>query len=264
MASLLVVDRGTVMNWTEVVWSGIGGAVGGAIASLVVRLITGRGDAKSQSATAIAMIPGALLGAAVAGSQHFQDFLHPPSRLELYIRQHKDDLFSSPAVREKFKGLSRAAAREEGARLSHLGLKRLPSQDLVRWNELKLAMADRSESVCAGFWTGKIDQEQVSQVLNELPQQEMEDWMGLSSKAASLEAEGKPAPSLPADAATRGFMQVRNGLQEPQRTRFQTAAAAGIKLADPEACWTMKTLMKAIPEMPDAARDEFLRALASI
>jgi hypothetical protein len=252
------------MNWIEVLCAGLGGGIGGAMGGLAAALLF-KGSAKNGSAIALVLaIVGGRLGAEVGKSEALAELLHPSTRLERAARKVGQQLEADPTTKARFQGLDATQARQLGQELAHRGLKRLPAEELQRWNELRVRLSHSSPAACAGFWTGGLDGNQLTQALEGLPDADLEAWLEISTHATRLEAAGGPAPAQPADALPHGFQLVMAKLSEADRSRFALDLSRGTQLDAPEACWAATTLLEQAQALAPADRVPLLRGLAAL
>lgn len=148
---------------------------------------------------------------------------------------------------------------EFGANLTRQGFGWLDGEQLERWAALRLTMADRSEAVCAGMWTGQVDADYAQSLLDDA---ELTELMQLTAAAgiAQLEANGPPAPDQAS--LSQGVAALLDALDPVDRQRFQ-AVAAGDLTADVDRCFAMRVLIADLHVLPADARHRYLRALAT-
>jgi hypothetical protein len=185
------------MDAIGILAAAIGGAVGGLIGGLLASLLFGKGG--NRNATVVIAMVFAIVCARIASEashgDSLRDLVKPPTRLEKVMRKHYKELEATEGFKRMAKGLDAAAARTRGQELGHAGLKRLATSDLERWNRIKLTMAESSEHLCAGFWTGRIDPIEVQGTLEKLSDADMEDWTEVMMTAMKLELDRRRSPT---------------------------------------------------------------------
>lgn len=176
------------------------------------------------------------------------------------------DVLNDPEVQKQLQGKTPEEAKAWGAQMSAKGLKRLPYEDLVAWNDIRTKLAASSPAVCAGFWKGGIDGSHMQQALASLGKEDMDRWTILSTRAIALEAKNAPFPAPAQDDVPQVMKFVMSQLSEADRTRFQTLANKGAGITDEEACWLMTTTLQNLgrSETDQALREHSLRTLASL
>ena len=176
------------------------------------------------------------------------------------------DALNDPEIKKQLEGKTPEEAKAWGAQMSAKGLKRLPFDELVAWNDIRTKLAAGSPSVCAGFWKGGIDASQMQKALSSLSKDDLDRWTVLSTRAIVLEAKNVPYPPAAQDDVPQLMKYVMSQLGEADRTRFQTLASKGAGITDDEACWLMTTTMQALGRSgtDQAARERSLRTLAGL
>jgi hypothetical protein len=176
------------------------------------------------------------------------------------------DIMNDPEIKKQLEGKTPQEAQTWGATMAAKGLKRLPYDDLVTWNDVRTKLAAASPAVCAGFWKGGTDPAQFQKALASLSKDDMDRWTMLQLKALSLEAKNAPfQPSQPEDIPQLTKL-VMAELKEEDRAKFQTLAAKGANISDDEACWLMTAMLQhATSNAGDqATKDRALRAFAAL
>jgi hypothetical protein len=176
------------------------------------------------------------------------------------------DIMNDPEIKKQLEGKTPQEAQTWGATMAAKGLKRLPYDDLVTWNDVRTKLAAASPAVCAGFWKGGTDPAQFQKALASLSKEDMDRWTMLQLKALSLEAKNAPfQPSQPEDIPQLTKL-VMAELKEDDRAKFQTLAAKGANISDDEACWLMTAMLQhATSNAGDqATKDRSLRAFAAL
>jgi hypothetical protein len=256
------------MNWTEVLFAGLGGGVGGGIGGglggLLGVVLKDKVRKESVSALTVALAVGfGMVGATLGKDQRVRDWFSPPTRLEVALRKYEPQMKASAALHARLEQADGKSVQQLGAELSHAGLKRLPIADLRRWNTLRQALANGSAEVCAGLWTGKSDTKTLLAVLEEWPDKDLDDWTRISTDAMRLEAEQAPAP-VDKDGFSKGLRALLQTLPVDDTARLQTAFRAGTGLASDEACWAVRVVMRGADTLQTPERDLLLRGLASL
>lgn len=176
------------------------------------------------------------------------------------------DVLNDPEIKKQLEGKTPDEARAWAAQMSAKGLKRLPYDDLVAWNEIRMKMAASSPTVCAGFWKGGIDGAQVQKALSSLGKDDVDRWTTLSTRAMALEAKNTPYPETSPDDIPQLTKLVMSDMSEPDRTKFQTLAGKASNITDEEACWLMTAMLRTAGHNTADQKDKerFLRAFAAL
>ncbi len=257
------------MEFTSILGAGVGGAIGGAVGGLLAQLAL-PDDKRSSMRLGFILVPALILagvGREAAKSDAVQDLMRPPTRLERAVRKYQDRFMSSEKAKRRVKEAgSPEAARALGEQLSHAGLKRLSAADLDRWNELRLRLALDSPVICAGFWTGRFDKAAVvPAALEKLKDPDLDDWARITSSAMLLEVEAEGAVPEDPEALTRALQTIVDKLPAADADRMRAAVTAGLGLADDEACWAIKTILRTASTLDDAKkREDVIRTLAAL
>jgi hypothetical protein len=154
-----------------------------------------------------------------------------------------------------------ALAREK----SHAGLKRLSLEDLMVWNRVRLASAERNPVLCAGYWTGTgMSGQLLNDTLNQMEQSDVDDFMAVAMRATVAEVENKafepPRPSTFVAALAR----IKEGLPGGDGARLDRVVGQGTNAAPEEGCWAVKVLMRDSGRLAPPEQERFLRLMASL
>ena len=173
---------------------------------------------------------------------------------------------NDPEVQKQLQGKTPEEAQAWGAQMSAKGMKRLPYDELVAWNDIRIKLAAASPAVCAGLWKGGLNGGEMQKALASLGKEETDRWIALSTHAIVLEANNASYPPSQPDDMPQLTKIILSELTEADQGRFKTLANKGANITDEEACWLMTTMLqKANNNSADqAAKERGLRALAAL
>lgn len=251
------------MDYISIIFAGIGGGLGGLIGYLISKKVSGK-----NMKTIVMIVPMILLSrvsSEIAKSQQFKDKVSPPSRLELFARESTDTLKNNKNFTKAITGLSQKEVSAFIQQKTQQGLKRLPSSELLMWNDLRIKMAAENKNICAGFWTGKLNSQELKNTLEKkLSDEELKSWFSVSMQAATLELNQNSYVAPPETALQQGIQLIASTMKEDEVSRFSNALQAGTNLEDEEACWTMMQLLEGAKNFNKEDQENFLRSLASL
>jgi hypothetical protein len=212
----------------------------------------------------VAIVIGVVVSQRVFTSQWLRDLIHPPSKIERALRKHLGILENSPGYKARMAGVKdRAQASAIGKEAAHQGLKRLPGSDLEKWNNLRARLADGSPNLCAGFWSGNLDGNELQATLERLPDAELDDWLRISTLAAKLDLDNEGEGPAPADALPHALDAIYKRLPADDSARFKKDVDAGLSLGKEEGCWAFKVLTKNVATLDQPLHEQALRAIAA-
>jgi len=176
------------------------------------------------------------------------------------------DILKDPEIQKQLEGKTPEEAKVWGVQMLAKGLKRLPYNDLVTWNDIRAKLAASSPAVCSGFWKGGVDGAQMQKALASLSKEDQDRWTVLSTRAIALEAKNAPYPPSAPDDVPQVMKFVMSQLSETDRARFQTLASKGAGITDEEACWLMTSTLQAVGRDggDQAVRERSIRTLAAL
>jgi hypothetical protein len=240
----------------------VGGALGGGIGALISKRFSNR-----YAKTALFVIPVVLLGQLtnnLSENQHIRNIIAPPSRIEQFSRTTTTILTENPKFKKAVSGMTREQIHPFIQQLTRRGLKRLSFQELKTWNMLRIKMANNSDALCSGFWTGKITPQELSANLDKLSDQDLKSWIKLSMAAAVLELEEQPFTPPPDSALQEGIKLIASKLKPEEIDRMGNTLSRGTGATNNDACWTMLKLLEGAELLSQQQQDIFLRSLASL
>jgi len=194
------------------------------------------------------------------------------AKVNAILRSEMKSFQSHPALKKQLKeiasqGLSsvevNSRSRRLGQDLVRRGIPRLSSQDLDEWNRIRIMMAERSDAMCAGLWSGTLTPDGVDSGLSTLGEPDLRAWLQVSSRAGILELEfASPVPVDP-DALEEGLRAIALALPESERIRLAEVIQQGTAAKAVDACYATRVLLPGAQRLEPRLRERFLRALAS-
>jgi hypothetical protein len=157
------------------------------------------------------------------------------ARLERRIAALRSRAASAP-----LKGPGRTGVAE----LAAAGTARLDATDQEALFDVKVALADKSSALCAGFWTGNVTGAGLSEAMRALDGPHQRTWITLSARALTreLEANGAPPPAS-AGAGPDAMAELLQSLSPEQRAAFEAADGAS---SEQVACGAFRALAAGI------------------
>jgi hypothetical protein len=250
-----------IMDIISIVFLVIGGGLGALIGTQIAKRISN----KNTRVIAI-VIPVVVLGQMagyLSDSSFVRDRIDPPSQFQRLSRESFSSVVDSEAFKTAINGKTpeevRAFARQQG----QLGIKRLSHAELMEWNRLRVLVAEKSESVCAGFWTGQMPGQELVDALNTIPESDCRSWVDVVATAALAAINDEPFQEPPSTAFQAGVQEIAAKLSPADKARLDRALANDQAPTNDEACWTALTLLRGANELESHQQEQFLRALAS-
>jgi hypothetical protein len=146
--------------------------------------------------------------------------------------------------------------------LTSLGFRRLSDDDLVRWNQVRIRLAEASPTVCAGMWNGGVRDRDVVRGLLRLSDADLRLWFELTQRAVLAELDATTAAPDYAHVLVRGLRRIGSRLPAGRRQRF--FATLGEPLGAEEACETTLLVLRGVDDLEPDIRIRFLRSLAGV
>jgi hypothetical protein len=116
---------------------------------------------------------------------------------------------------------------------------------------------------CAGNFTGRTDDGQVSSALNQLSSADLYEWCALSGRALVLSLRAPASDLEPSrEQVVDAFRTLYGNMSRADVTRLDrdfTALNQNSPLTDAEACWAAKTYFGAVATTSTAARSTLMR-----
>lgn len=190
--------------------------------------------------------------------------IYPPSKLEIVTRKYSGQLEQTPVFQQKIRGMNTNQVKAFLHQLSRAGIRRLPDSDLNSWNQIRIKLATSSKELCAGFWTGKLNNTTFQSAITKLPEAEIDIWVKLSFESMRLELEVKgESPEVP-NTLQESLMLVSAKLPQAERQRMQKLLVANGKNTEEEACWGLLTLLRVTDRLQNPDKEKVLRSLAAL
>ena len=140
------------------------------------------------------------------------------------------------------------------------GTARLDGADQTALFDVKVALADRSPALCAGFWTGNVSVASLSGAMHALDRARQRTWITLSARALTkeLDANGAPLPP-PGPAGQDAMNELVQSLSPEQQAAFATAARGAP--TEEIACRAFRALAAGLAKTTDEKRAAILQLL---
>lgn len=250
------------MDIFQAICAGIGGAIGGALGGVFSSKI------KSKNMKAVVVVIPAVISVQVfvglSKKQEFRDFFITPSDLELAIRKASRTLDENKAFKRETEELAVGEVMLFIRNSTKEGLKLLTANDLDRWNRLRIILAKKDKKLCAGFWTGKIDQKEMLEGLNLLSKKDVIDWMEITTRAAILKLENKSPIDFPEDSLQQGILAISKTMSPENQVKLSGILGAGANIDNDQACWALLALLEGQENLPEPQKEHFVRALSAL
>lgn len=133
------------------------------------------------------------------------------------------------------------------------GFRRVELDTLKLWNKERLALAEASKKVCAGFWTGNMEASDFLAALESLKSEQQEAWVEVSARTLEAEILGAEIFELSEKEIRLGFKTFFSSLEEEEQ-RGKEVFAKNTYAEDEEACWIMKRIMNFAQNESEGAR----------
>lgn len=161
---------------------------------------------------------------------------------------------------ESMEGLGMGPAIAEGE--VKRGLKLLDREALFRWNDLRVILCERSETFCAGLWSGNLSEEEIYDALALFTEAEMEAWVKISmASAEKIRSKGDVVVRI--QDFHEGLKRISFGLSNMDQERLNLALVLGPRAKTSDAVFAMRTVLRN-HTLPPPLREAFLRYLASL
>src|SRR5689334_9231020 len=269
-------------SWEAVLIDAAAGAVAAGVASLVTRRLKPSSRARPTMIWVICFVAGVVAAQQIAGplvtQRRLRRELHASS-LEMYGNEESAALntqalmsiVTDPRFERRVRELhARAKANPSAplkgpgqtgvADLIGAGTARLDGADQAALFDVKVALADKSPALCAGFWTGKVSAASLSGAMHALDRARQRTWITLSARALTkeLDANGAPLPA-PGPAGQDAMAELVQSLAPDQQAAFATAAQGAP--TDDVACRAFRALAAGLAKTTDENRAAILQLL---
>jgi hypothetical protein len=189
-----------------------------------------------------------------------------PTRDAVASSQYRDEykaLVAHPRFREVTSGKSPAEIRALAGTLTTRGLQYLELADLQEWARIKTRMAERSPTLCAAMWKGRVDDPTLgARTLTELGEPDARAWARLSARASLKALEDAPAPSVGDQARMLALQSIVAKLPEGDRSAVVADVVKREELSDERACELMRLMLEGSRGLAPELQHAFLRALS--
>jgi hypothetical protein len=154
------------------------------------------------------------------------------------------------------------SAENKVADLVAAGMARLETADLAALFEVKRALADKSQGLCAAFWTGEVSPEDLKAGMRGLSKDQQSVWITVSGRALALEvAADAPPPKVAGTAGQQAMTELARVLSPDQQAAF--GAAAQGRPSQEVACKGFRALAAGMQKLSAEQRGAILRMLSA-
>jgi hypothetical protein len=269
-------------SWQAILIDAAAGAVAGGLASFLTRRLKPAGRPRPTVIWVICFAVGVVAAQQIAGplvaERRLRRGLHASS-LEMYGNEESAALntqalmsiVSDPRFDKRVREMHARAQASPAAPLKgpgHTGVAeligagtaRLDGADQAALFDVKVALADKSPALCAGFWTGNVSVASLSAAMHALDRARQRTWITLSARALTkeLDANGAPLPA-PGPAGQDAMAELVQSLSPDQQAAFATAAQGAP--TDEIACRAFRALAAGLAKTTDEKRAAILRLL---
>lgn len=188
------------------------------------------------------------------------------ARLNAAFGKAMEDILADPELRRKAKllanspGTTAHSSSGIAEQLSDRGLALLPVNALLEFADLRLAMAEQSESFCTRLWKGGASRADVQSALERLPDRQLRRFFELSAEGVRLSLRA-PArvPPIKGSSVSAAITAAGDTLPAPEKQRFLRAIELGERASDNDGCLVLQVLIKTAKSLPaERARDLLL------
>ena len=144
--------------------------------------------------------------------------------------------------------------------LVRMGFPRLGDDQLIRFNEVRLAMAATSRPACAQLWTGGLEDQDLEVTLAQLPEAQIADFYRLRAAAGIAGGNADGPPPRDPEGIELAAGELRQRLGEEEWARVQALLDDPEPTVD-EACYLLQSVLGTASKMSAAAHARTVRAL---
>lgn len=156
----------------------------------------------------------------------------------------------------------RAAFKEMSARTVSLktqdGYHRLKKEELYRWNQLRLKMAEANLKLCSSLWLGGVENEDMYSSFKGFYPGDLNDWARLSAKAFEAGWKLEASKAYPETEMQKILFDISLTLNKKEKARFFEALRQVDRVNPREACWMLKKTLKWIEENRNLESEKLL------
>lgn len=146
------------------------------------------------------------------------------------------------------------------------GMYYLSLEDLDRWNQLRLQLANSSTHICAGFMRGGIVQSDLMGVLNSLNETDAKYWVGLIEKAILLGIQNNDKHKV--KDVREEFMpaleKLQSALDKSQLEKVKENIVSYMAKDEETICSVTKTIHENAPKLNPSDRKKLLSVIAAL
>ena len=239
----------------------VGGIIGGII-GLIFALLQKLFKFKSKKVVQISTIAAVVVMVPFMQNKelqyHVAKYIFPGQAKLMRMEQMIVDNLPDKEYRHYLKKLNQAQIQMAVAK----GLKRLKTDELYSWNNVRIQMAKSSEELCAGFWTGMITADMVVKSLKQLSEEEMKVFAKASAMAFVYEKENRVYVSSSQEDAKENFEILAKKMDQNLALKFNDSLMKGANIPSDQACWTILQIMEYADNNRTDKSEKLLRFIA--
>jgi hypothetical protein len=143
--------------------------------------------------------------------------------------------------------------------LGRAGVARLDGETRAALFGVRRSLASSSLDLCAGFWTGNIDDQVLASALRKLDETAQGTWIRILARALELELAATSAPDrIPGATRDAAMLELTAALSVDARAAFERASRAWKPTPD-EACAAFRALADGLTQVAPSTRQILLR-----
>ncbi len=172
-----------------------------------------------------------------------------------------NEVISSSEAVKKFKEWD-VDVNKGGGILISKGIKRLEYSDLLEWNNVRYKLAELDQSICSGFYTGKLEQARYLEKLKNFDEPLVKNFMKIVTKAAIFELQDHPYPKVSNRQVEIALVALAKSFPDSYE-RFAKNIQSRDNLNESEACWTYILWSRAVKDLGQKDSESLLRTMVS-
>jgi len=254
------------MDWFTVVMAGLGGAFGALIGALL-RIFFGKKISNKTAQTALMVVPMVItlnVFQVISKNEKVHDIFIKPTKAELVGRQILGVLKENPTVNGMISKLPESQIQSFIRDKSRAGLRRLSVENLKIWHDIRIKMAERNKKVCGGFWTGKLQNDQLLAVYDSLSEEELRQFVTVTANSIIGEFENRDYDVPPVTTLYDTLKAISAELSAAEQKRFRKVLEEGVAASEDDGCWAIMKIFEKSNTLQEQQRVDLIKALASI
>ncbi len=242
------------------------GGIIGAISALISRAVSSDQKGKIVNLIIFAVLFGTFFGLSKQMNLpgKLRVYFDPDYRVILIMEEEMKDVYGKVNERGDIVGKNGNEVKAYFRALGSNGLKRLPDKWLVKWNDLRLKLAENSNHVCVAFWTGNIDEKKFLSAMASLEEEDIRQWAKLMAVSARSELDKTTFPHTTQEDLANGLEVIKFTLPENEQDRFWKILESGLSANEEDSCWVMKKILKGANDISNEMKLTLLRSLSKM